>query len=224
MKQTESMPSGFARQRSSWPMVGLVVVLAAVPICVVVLLHLWKGIPYGDLTRDPTAIFGTPPHTGFLSQLGIWLWSAAAAVCIFCAGVLSGRRDTLNLKRLLFVSGLLTLLLGFDDAFLFNEEVFPFLGVPEKVVLVSYAGFTLAFLARFRSTILKTEYSLLGMALAFFAVSMALDFLNPAGVEPHIVEEGAKFAGIVSWLAYFVRVGASAVSHHNSQQGAGPAG
>ena len=193
-------------------MVGLVLVLSALPVCAVVLLHFWKGISFGDLTRDPTAIFATPPHTGFLSQLGNCLWTAAAAVCLFCTGVLSGRPDTLNLKLFLFVSGLLTLLLGFDDLFLFHEEVFPFLGVPEKVVLVSYAGLTLVYVARFYSTILKTEYSLLGMAFAFFAVSMALDFLNPVGLEPHIFEEGAKFVGIVSWLSYFVRVGASAVT------------
>ena len=59
----KSLLSSFARFRSSWPIIGLILAVSAVLIGAVLLLHFWKGIPIGKLTRDPTAIGGTPPYT-----------------------------------------------------------------------------------------------------------------------------------------------------------------
>ena len=200
--------SPLARFRLSWPMIVLILAVSAVLVGVVLLLHFWKGIPIGRLTRDPTAIVGVPLYTGFLSQIGIFFWSASTAVCIFSAKVLSRHPDSLEIKRFLFVSGLLTLVLGLDDVFLLHEDFFPSFGVPEKVVFVSYAGIVLFYLVRFYSIILNTNYILLGMALVFFGVSITLDLFSHGS---YLFEDGAKLVGIVSWLSYFFHVGAYAV-------------
>lgn len=206
--------------RSSWPTISLILAVSAVLVGVVLLLHLWKGVPISHLTRDPTAIIGVPFYTGFLSQIGIFFWSASAAVCMFNAKVLSRHSESLKIKRFLFVSGLLTLVLGLDDVFLLHEEFFPYFGVPEIVVFVSYAGFVLLYFVRFYSIILKTEYILLWMALVFFGVSSTLDLFNPLNVDSLLFEDGAKLVGIVSWLSYFFRAGASTVYYHAAQHGA----
>ena len=156
-------------------MIGLILAVSAVLFGVVLLLHFWKGIPIGRLTRDPVSISKLPIYTGFLSQIGIIFWSASAAISLFSAKVLSRHPDTLRIKPFLFVSGLLTMLLALDDVFLLHEEFFPYLGVPQNLVFVSYAGFLLFYLIRFYSIILKTEYILLGMALVFFGISITID-------------------------------------------------
>lgn len=200
-------------------MIGLILVVSAVPLSAVLVLHFWKGIAIGNLTRDPTGVAGAPLYTGFLSQIGIFFWAAAAAVCLFSVKVLPRQPDALEIKRFLVVSGLLTLVLGLDDVFLLHEKFLPnYVGVPENAVLVSYAGFVLFYLVRFYSVILETEYVLLGMALFFFGLSIIIDVTINVSIDVYIYEEdGAKLVGIVSWLAYFFRTGASAVCHDRVQ-------
>lgn len=223
-KIMKSLLSPLAQFRTSFPIIGVILAVSAVFIGVVLLLHFWKGIPIGRLTRDPTAIVGVPLYTGFLSQIGIFFWSASVAICMFSAKVLPRRHpDSLKIRRFLFISGLLTLVLGLDDAFLLHEELFPYFGIPQIVVLVSYAGFVLFYLIKFYSIILKTEYILLVMALVFFGISMTLDLFHPSGIDPYLFEDGAKLLGIVSWLSYFFRVGEFAV-YLNAAQGAAPDG
>ena len=65
-----------------------------------------------------------------------------------------------------------------------------------------------------RSANLDSSDVLLGMALAFFGISITLDLLEPRGLDPYLFEDGAKLAGIVSWLSYFSRTGAFAVRRH----------
>lgn len=202
-------------------MIGVILAVSAVLVGMVLFLHLWKGIPIGRLTRDPAAISGSPFYVGLLSQIGIFLWSAAAAICLFSANGLS-HTGNLKVKPFLIVSGLMTLVLGLDDAFLIHEEVMPhFFGVPPEAVFVSYALLILLFLVVFNSVILKTEYVLLVMALICFGASVASDVFESPG---YLFEDGAKLVGIVSWLAYFFRTGTAALVHNVAQQAAAPDG
>jgi hypothetical protein len=207
--------------RSSWPTIGLILIVAVVLLSVVLFIHVWKEIPIGNLTRDPTSIVGVPLYTGFLSQIGIFFWSASAAVCLFSVKVLSTQPDSLKFKHFLLVSALLTLLLGLDDVFLLHDEILPRFGIPEKIVYVSYVGLVLLYLVRFHTVILETEYILLVMAVFFFGVSVALDWFEPSALGQYmfLFEDGAKLVGLLSWLSYYFRVGAFAV-----QQGAAPDG
>lgn len=186
------------------PAIGLTLAASAVILGGVVLLNLGGGIPMADLIRDPAAIAGMPAYTGLLSQIGLFLWAAAAAICLFCARLASrGGPDEAGMARFFFASGALTLLLGLDDAFLLHEDVFPRIGIPEKVVLASHVLLTAAYLLVFARTILtRTGHGLLAMALFFFAASVVLDVLNPPAM-PYLAEDAAKLTGILGWLAYF---------------------
>jgi hypothetical protein len=197
--------------RASWRTIGLNLLITAGLLAPAFALHYTWGIPFGRLTRDPVAVLRGPVHIGYLSQAGIFFWAAAAAACFFAARLLREGAPPSEMRRFLRVAGSLTLMLGLDDMFLLHERVFPALGVPEPVVYAAYIAFVLYFLVRFRALILQTEYVLLGMALTFFAVSVGLDVLDPAGIDPYLWEDGAKLVGIVSWTTYFWRTAAGAV-------------
>jgi hypothetical protein len=170
-------------------------------------IHWRRGVALGDLTRDPAAISGVPVYTGFLSNMGMLFWSSTVAVCFFTATFVARRAATRPTGRFLYASGLLTLLLLMDDLFQLHERVFPLsLGIPEPIVFLGYGSMTLVYLTRFRRVILDSEYLLLGLALGCFGLSVAVDVLTDR--ELYLWEDGAKFVGIVTWLAYFARVSA----------------
>ena len=123
------------------------------------------------------------------------------------------QQNSLELVRFLSASGLLTLFLGFDDTFLVHEDLLPnHLGVWEPLTYVGYAGLGLFYLVRFYSVVLGTEYLLLGLALLLLGISASLDvvwdqhIIALPGRIVFLVEDGAKFTGIVSWLVYSARV------------------
>jgi hypothetical protein len=148
-----------------------------------------------------------PVYTGFLSNMGMLFWSSTVAVCFFTATFVARRAATRPTGRFLYASGLLTLFLLMDDLFQLHERVFPLsLGIPEPIVFLGYLSVTFVYLVRFRGVILESDYLLLGLALGFFGLSVAVDVFTEG--ELYLWEDGAKFVGIVTWLAYFVRVSA----------------
>jgi hypothetical protein len=175
------------------------------------LIRIWKGVPLGDLTRDPIAVFEAHLYIGFLSQLGIFGWAGSAAICIFVTRWLPHVPENLEIRHFLAVGAALTLVLGLDDVFLLHEQFFPYhVGIHEHVVYAAYVSFVLYFLIRFRTMIMATEFLLLMLAFALFAVSVSSDILDG----PYLFEDGAKFAGILAWLAYFYRTGGAAIGGH----------
>jgi len=208
------LPSLITQYRENRPMVAIVLAIATFLIGVMLVFHFLGEIPIGKLTRDPTAVMRAPFYIGIFSQIGIFFWSATAAICMFSAKLISKSSD---FKRFLFVSGLLTLLLGFDDVFLLHESVFPYLGIHEKVVYVTYVGLVLFYLVKFYPTILQTKYIFLVMALGFFALSVIFDKSSIPGINPYLLEDGAKMFGIVSWMVYFFSVGTIAVNKHTNK-------
>lgn len=127
--------------KTSWTTIKLVLVVSAFLIGIILFIHFWKGHSFGMLTRDITAIFDTSPLTGFVSQIGIFIWSASATVCMFSAMVLSNLPNNKKIKHFLIASGILTLILGLDDTFLLHEDIFPRFGISENIVLFCYLGF-----------------------------------------------------------------------------------
>lgn len=164
-------------------------------------------IPVAQLMRDPAAITGTPFYIGLLSNIGILLWCAAAAVCIFSAIALRKIAIYKELYSFLLTSGLLTSMLVFDDFLLLHESAFPnYLNIPERFVYLVYGIITLLYLVRFNKIILKTDFILLLFAFGFLGVSILIDKILPFSEFSVFVEDGAKLLGIVSWFAYFTRV------------------
>ncbi len=169
------------------------------------------NIPVEVLTRDMATIGEIHPLFGLLSNLGILLWCAAATVCVLGAAVLS-RAGGGERVAFLVSSALLTMVLMLDDFFLIHDALIEeYVGLPQRVMVALYGLATLAYLFRFRRLILSTNFTFLGAALVFFAISVVVDDLLDAGNLAQagwidFAEDSAKFLGLVGWCAYFAQV------------------
>lgn len=181
--------------------------------------HYSERITLSYLTRDVAAIAELPFYAGLVSQLGALVWAASLAVCVFTLIVIG--RQNLNFagsRRWLLHASILTAVLLFDDVFQFHEEIGEdYLGLSEKLVVLSYVGLALVFLFVNLSEILNSEYLILGLALSLFALAIFIDGANleKIGVIGRFfneqfetfAEDGLKFAGVTTWLLYFARYG-----------------
>lgn len=193
----------------------IVLIIAILPLGLIVIFNRLKGVPIQHFTADPVAVMGQPFYLGFLSQLGIFIWSAMTAVCWLTAKILPHRPRLYSVRKFFWGSGLLSLVLGFDDVFLLHEEVFPrYFGIPEVLIYALYAGLTLTYLWYFRKIIRRTDYTLLVVAFIGFSLSIILDVLEPPYINPYFFEDGFKFIGLVAWLAYFWQAATSFLQHH----------
>ncbi|MBK8784302.1 MAG: hypothetical protein IPO22_21485 [Anaerolineales bacterium] len=171
-----------------------------------------------DILKDVAAIGELPFYSGAISQLGLLMWSAATSLCFFAFFALrkidSSRKETLNF--LLFaacLSGYLML----DDTYMLHEVFFPnyltIIPSADKVVILLLGIAMLLFLYFNRSEILRNDYGILFLALMLFGFSVTLDVIPSYLYEEtyalekieYILEDGAKFAAIVTWYAFFVQ-------------------
>lgn len=192
------------RLKASLSAFAIVSVVAGAILALVAYLRLAQGVPIHLLTSDVTSVADVPAYTGFVSQLGMLFWAAAATLCLFCATLARGTAGGEH-ARFFLTSGVLTLVLALDDLFLLHESFFPLIGVPERAVFASYGIFAMYYLLRFRQIILAGQFPLLAAAFGFFGASVGLDVLNPPGINPYLLEDGTKLVGVLAWLAYFAR-------------------
>jgi len=193
------------RRRARWTFItaGVALAVAAALIGLVLHIHATAEVSMGTLTRDPLS--GKPAYLGLLSQMGILVWAASAATCLLAAGVLRGAPES----RFLFGAGILSLVLCLDDAFLLHDEVLPLVGVPEELIYAGHLGIVLVFLVAFRRQILRAHYPVLLLALGLLGVSVVCDAWGLPWLDPYLLEDGAKFAGITMWTAFFSTVAGS---------------
>lgn len=177
------------------------------------------GIPAATLFRDTTAVVDAPLYVGALSLVGLFLWAAAAAVCLFVAALL-WRHPSRSAERTFFLgAGVLTAMLLLDDAFLFHESIAPDdLGIPGSAVYGAYGTAVVALFWTHQRAVWNSAYSILGVSVAFLAASVGIDlmidheFVPPAllaqapGLE-YYLEDGAKLFGIAGWGTYFAWTG-----------------
>ena len=147
------------------------------------------------------AIANVHPLTGVVSNVGILLWCATAAICLFSSSLLRQQGARPEAGFLLW-AGLMTTGLLLDDFFMFHEYLAPVhFHLNEKLVHASYFCVTAVYLLRHRHLILETNYRLLAAALVLFAGSMLVDVADGEGWW-RLVEDGCKILGISSWLGY----------------------
>ena len=183
-------------------------------IFVVVVICVLYNIHIAEFTQDPTARMQVHPLMGLLSNIGVLFWCVSATACFFGYMILRKRDGQEEIAQFLLASGLVTSVLLLDDLFLFHEALFPeYVNIAEKEVYCFYGIFVGLYLVIFYRTILKTEYLLLLLAIAFFSLSIFVDFLRD-GLLPwqYLLEDAPKLFGIVTWCAYFVRVSYQALS------------
>ncbi len=178
---------------------------------IVLILRVWLDVPFPNLTGDLAVRANLPPYTGFLSQFGLFLWSATTSIAIFSVRLIASQRGSDHNIRFLSMGAVITLVLGLDDAFMLREEVLPTLGIPEKATYAFYGFIMLSWLIVFYEFILKTDYVLLAIALFFFGLSTQLDGMELRAFLGYFVEDGAKVIGILAWRAYFYRVAKASI-------------
>ena len=152
------------------------------------------GRPLADFTRDVASAAGAPAYLGFVSQITILLWAAAAGAGF--AGALGAAEP--HRRRFLAGLGLLTAGLAADDALLLHEAVLPRAGVPEKAVLLYHAGLAAAVFGFGRAAARRTDLVLLACAAAGAASSLAADQIPYGGA---FREDAAKLFGAAAWAA-----------------------
>lgn len=176
-------------------------------LAILVVVHHFTKIPFRMFTADPAASMSYHSFYGYISNVGILFWCAAATICFLSAAILHLRKDQLETVRFLGSFGALTTLLMFDDLFMFHESIGPwYFNLPEKATLVFYGVFAMYCLARFRQVILSNDVRFLLLAFVGFGASVGIDQISEKIYIPgeYLFEDGAKFIGIASWLVYFL--------------------
>ena len=197
---------------------AVVYIPAVVLLSMTVLTSIVAGLPLAIFSRDPMATLNGHPLTGAQSTVGVLIWCASVAICLFSAAMLQAAGNRTVLARFFACSAAVTLLLALDDLFLVHDDLAErYLRVGEKPVLLVYGALVGSYLLYFRQVILSSHYTLLVLALLFFGGSVGVDFLQGRWLSPLRIffEDGLKLLGIVSWSAYFIQacfhsVGASA--------------
>lgn len=196
------------KKESTWQLL-VAFVPSILVLLIMVMVSLIFNISCDKMTRDPLAIARISPLSGILSNLGILLWCSAASICFFGAILLLNIKPRDTFWFLLF-SALLSSYLLFDDLFQIHDNLFEDLAGGSEYVAFAATGIAIcAYLIAFREIILRTNFSLLLLALGFFAASVAIDLILypwflPFGHWEHLFEDGAKWLGISCWCSYYV--------------------
>ncbi len=158
------------------------------------------GFEIIEILRDPAQQSGASSFLGFLSNIGIWLWISSAAISFFFALAknIFGRK---NLKELLFLTGMLSILLAVDDFFMIHDRY-----VNQNICFLIYAillGYL--FIRHFKAIITIDGFAFLsaGVLLASSIFTDLIQTRIPLSYEySQVIEEGFKFIGAATWL-YF---------------------
>lgn len=149
-----------------------------------------------QIIRDPAQQNNVSSFLGFLSNLGIWLWVSAAAICFFSVIMIN---KSIQNKSLLLLTGTLSILLAADDFFMIHDRY-----VDQNICYAVYAILAIAILFRHYELLIRVG----GFAFIMAGVLLALSILSDL-LQSHIpidynytqlMEECFKFVGAATWL------------------------
>ncbi len=201
-------PSASWRWPSSRPR-ALLLVVAAIAVL--------RELDMGGIFRDPAQLLDVHPLLGGMSSLGIILWWVTAATCYFSFALSRRLGLSRGIQLFLITSALLTTILAIDDQFLIHDVLASkYLGLRERHVMLVYLALLGGYLVANLSTIRRSEWVVLLASLAFFAGSVASDYIEQAAMTDVaslgagldwglFLEDGLKFLGIAAWSTYLVR-------------------
>jgi len=190
---------------------------------------LWAGLAPTEILRDPIMVAGGDQsdfYLGLFSNLGVVLWTAAAAICLFAGSGLTGEASR-RARHFLLFAGFFTLVLMLDDLFMLHENY------ADRMIYPLYALGLLYYVIRFFGLILRLDVVLFALAIPFFGNAIVIDLapwrlLSDEGIElPHaglasaaadpdavrhvarelryLLEDGFKFLGICCWTTFHIR-------------------
>lgn len=150
---------------------------------------------------------------GLVSQAGLLLWSATAAICLFAALIVHALKAPAALSGFMLFAGLLTGWIVLDDAFLLHESILPGLGLPQNLIQISYVALALVYLFLNRAYVRAGEWALLLGAGLMMAASIGLDLIvESRSAQAVITEDAFKFYGYGLWASYHIATAALLVS------------
>ena len=173
------------------------------------------GIKGQLVLRDLAQTCGTPAGVGLLSNLGYLLWLAAAAVALFTA--YSGQPGVhCKQRELLACGGWFSLILCIDDMFLLHDRY-----IGQTFLYVVYMVFAALIATRYRRQLMTSRGELFLLAVALLGASIGIDQFQrdlPFKYETvQLVEEGAKFLGIATWVLYWWQVSTQSLNNAQSR-------
>ena len=181
--------------------------VAVVPASLVYLLVLFvaaaAGIEPGLVLSDLMQTCDEPIGVGMISNLGILLWAAAAAIGLFAS--MSGLILQKKWRQLLRLGGIFSAILCLDDFFLLHDR-----HISPDVLYLCYAVFTVIVLVYFRQLILQVDGVAFLAAAIFLGSAVLIDQFQPLQEQSpnlyatvQLFEEGFKFIGIACWLTFW---------------------
>tara|TARA_B100001057_G_C22710373_1_gene895532 strand:+ start:269 stop:874 length:606 start_codon:yes stop_codon:yes gene_type:complete len=165
------------------------------------------------VVRDLAQTCGYPIGVGMISNIGIFLWGAAASICLFTTFLEGINRES---SKLLLLGGIFSSVLCIDDLFLLHDR---YLG-PDFLNL-TYLAISIFLFVRFRR-ILKTIglfnllISILFLGLSVFFDGVIQQIFNQSYELTQLIEEGFKFIGIACWLNFWCKASSNALKFGNS--------
>ncbi|HFQ62016.1 MAG TPA: oxidase [Epsilonproteobacteria bacterium] len=154
-----------------------------------------------EIIRDFAQQMDESSFLGFLSSIGTWLWVSATAIAFFGFMTVQSSK-TYRHRELLFLLGVFSLLLAFDDFFMIHDRY-----IDQNICYGTYAFLAIALLLRHYKTIIMVNgfgFIFAGTLLAAsIFTDLIQDYLPFRYSSVQIFEEGFKFTGAATWL-YFV--------------------
>ncbi len=191
-----------------WSVIKKLLLYVLIPVfaVVVVILGVAKlvDVPVTDLLRDANAVLGGEFYVGLFSITGIALWAAAGAMCILLlsTGVPESPR------KLLTAGAVVGFMLGASDAYQIHETL-PYVWISESVTFSLYGIIAIALFWRsWRYLVSRPNFSVFVVSVLLIGLSLVLDQAYEFGLWTNsgvraIIEDVAKFLGIVSWVTFF---------------------
>jgi hypothetical protein len=165
-------------------------------------------VPVAVLMKDPLAVAHATKtcchfYYGLVSNLGIMVWTAGAAISLFAALLLFCAARPKAEMWFFAAAAAFTGWLTLDDLFMIHEDVLPQLGVPEAITYVLYAGAAAGYFLLSWRAILASRPALMASALVLLGTSVAIDVLVQSETAVRVfLEDGAKLLGILAWTSF----------------------
>lgn len=191
---------------SPWPLVVAGAVLMPTLLVLGTLIQPW--VDPVDLWRDPLAVAALrsraaaeirccPVYMGMASQVLVMVWGAAAGIALAASLLLFRLGQAVN-ARFLLSAGVLTALLGVDDALMLHEASRQVIARGEIMIFAIYGLLAATHFFWFRNVIMERKPLVLGVSLLFLGASLMVDVLR----DTPIIEDPLKAYGLFFWLAY----------------------
>lgn len=189
--------------------------IATLILALVAWAHIRYQVPIAVFTKDMAGLAKIHPLISVVSSLGAFTMAVTGGIAIFAYKIAKARGHELSSE--LFYGGALTIYITADDFFQFHDVIFPIhFSVNEKLVYLSLAMASIAYLFVHRHKIMARNSLMLLAALVGFAISVFTDIFDKPlnawlGQWALFIEDGSKFVGIGFWASYFISLSYSAI-------------